>query len=146
MSSLKGALSNRLRERPFDFYAALVIFIAGAYALLSPSWPEETDIPQITILVNIISLYMMVAAGLVLSALLCNRQKRPIYAVFAEMWGWLAIAAASFAVSLMYIARLVYNGSDNLIMGILLMIIWLGMCIASSFRSLDIYLILRGNK
>lgn len=146
MQAIRGALRERLRERPFDFYAALVIFIAGAYAVFSPSWPEETDIPQISILVNIVSIYMMVAAAFVLSALSCNRQKRPIYSIFAEMWGWLAIAAASFAVSLMYIARLVYNGSDNLILGILLTIIWLGMCLASAFRSLDIYLIIRGNK
>lgn len=146
MQEIKGALRNRLRERPFDFYAAFAIFIAGAYALFSPSWPAPTAAPQINIMVNLVSVYLMIASAFVISALLCNKQKRPVYAIFAEMWGWLAICAASFAVSLMYIARTVYFGSDNLIMSVVLIFIWFGMCLASGFRSLDIYLILRGVK
>lgn len=146
MQGIKGALRNRLRERPFDFYAAFAIFIAGAYALLSPSWPSPASSPQIDIMVNLVSCYLMVASAFVISALLCNKQKRPAYAIFAEMWGWLAISAASFAVSLMYIARTLYFGSDNLMMSVVLIFIWFGMCLASGFRSLDIYLILRGVK
>lgn len=146
MKEIKGALRDRLRERPFDFYAAIVIFIAGGYALVSPYWPEATSAPQINVMINIISAYMMIAAAIVLSALICNQHKRPIYAVLAEMWGWFAIAAASFAVSLMYLAKIVYSGSENLLLGIALMLIWFGMFLASGFRSLDIYLLIKGVK
>lgn len=143
MQRIKGAL-RKLRERPFDFYAAFAIFIAGAYALFSPAWPEPTEIPEINILINIVSLYMMIASALVMSALLCNRKAKPIYAILAEMWGWLAICAASFAVSLIYLAKIIYAGSDNFFAGIVLMLVWFGMCVASGFRSLDIHIILRG--
>lgn len=143
MQTIKRVFRNHLRERPFDFYTAFVIFIAGAYALFSPVWPEETSIPQITILVNLVSAYMMIASAIVISSLLCNRKKSPVYAVLAEMWGWLAISAASFAVSLIYIAKIIYSGSDNLFLGIVLTLVWFGMCLASGFRSLDIYLAIR---
>lgn len=145
MQAIRGALRNRLRERPFDFYSAFVIFIAGTYALFSPIWPEQS-IPQVNILINLVSIYMMVASALVMSSLLCNRKKMPVYSILAEMWGWLAICAASFSVSLIYIAKIIYSGSDNLFMGLVLTFVWFGMCLASGFRSLDIYVILRGVK
>lgn len=146
MQDIRRAFHQRLRERPFDFYTAFVIFIAGAYALFSPDWPEKTSIPQINVLVNLVSIYMMVASIIVMSALLCNRKTKPAYAIFGEMWGWFAICAASFAVFLMYVARVVSNGSDNLFAAIVLILVWLGMCLASALRSLDIYIIIRNVK
>lgn len=146
MSHIKGVLRNHLRERPFDFYTAFVIFLAGAYAFFSPNWPEDAHVPPVQGIIMIVSAYMMVASLFVMSALLCNRKKRPIYAIFAEMWGWLAISAASAAVTIMYLAQLIQNGSEQLGVATILGLIWFGMAIASGIRSLDIYLVLRGRR
>jgi hypothetical protein len=145
MNCFKGALRNNLRERPFDFYTAFVIFLAGMFALVSPYWPENAPSQQITVMINLVSIYMMVASAIVMSALLCNRKTKPVYAVLGEMWGWLAISAASFAVTIMYIAQMIYVGYPGIWLSIILALIWFGMFIASGFRSLDIYLMLRRN-
>jgi len=143
MSNIKGVLRNNLRQRPFDFYTAFVIFLAGAFALVSPYWPENAPSPQIVVMINLVSVYMMVASGIVMSALLCNRKTKPVYAVLGEMWGWLAISAASFAVTIMYVAQMIYVGYPGIWLPIILAFIWFGMFLASGFRSLDIYLMLK---
>ena len=142
MDAVKGVLRNKLRERPFDFYVASLIFIAGMYSLLSPSWPEEFHHQSTVIMINIVSIYMCVASIIVLSSLLCNRSKRPVYSIMAEMWGWLAISAASAATFLMYCFMLITNGFHNLAISAILAFVWLGMSLASGFRSLDIYLLI----
>lgn len=142
----KGALRKRLRERPFDLYTASVIFLAGLYSLVSPDWPERTHEPNAQVLIGLVSVYMMIAAAVVIVSLLCNKEKNPALRVFGEMWGWLAISAASFAVTLIYIAQMIYAGTSQLGPAIILAIVWFGMCIASGTRSLDIYLILKGYK
>lgn len=144
MNEIRGVLRNKLRERPFDLYTAVVIFLAGAYAILSPDWPEKTHEPNAQVLINLVSVYMIIASSFVISSLLCNRSKRPIYSIMAEMWGWLAISAASFSITLMYIAQMIYQGVTQVPVAIILGIIWFGMSIASGIRSLDIFLALKG--
>lgn len=142
MNDIKGVFRN-VRERPFDFYVAFVIFLAGAYSLSSTSWPEEFHDTSTQILINIVSGYMVLASLVIMSALLCNRKKRPVYAVMAEMWGWLAVSAASAATFLMYEFMIITQGAGDYGLAAILSLIWLGMALASFFRFFDIYLITR---
>ena len=142
MNKIKGVFRH-VRERPFDFYVAFVIFLAGAYSLISASWPEGFYNTSTQILINLVSGYMVLASLVIMSALLCNRKKRPVYAVMAEMWGWLAVSAASAATFLMYEFMIITQGAGNYGLAAVLSLIWLGMALASFFRFFDIYLITR---
>lgn len=146
MNEIKGAFRNKLRERPFDFYVAFVIFLAGAYSLFSDSWPENLHEQSTQILITLVSAYMVLASLVIMSALLCNRKKRPVFAVMAEMWGWLAVSAASTATFLMYEFMLLTSGIGDMGVSLVLSLIWLGMALASFFRSLDIYLLIRRSR
>ena len=145
MQTVKGALRN-LRERPFDFYVAFLIFLAGCYALFSQTWPESFHQSTTTTLIHIVSVYMITAALIVMSSLLCNRIKRPVFSIMAEMWGWLAISAASTATFLMYSFMLATNEVQDFGLASVLDLVWLGMALASGFRSLDIYLAIRRSR
>lgn len=145
MQAINGTLRN-LRERPFDFYVAFLIFLAGCYALFSQTWPESFHEQSTTILIHIVSIYMVTAALIVMASLLCNRSKRPIFSIMAEMWGWLAISAASTATFLMYSFMLATNEVQDLGVASVLDLVWLGMALASGFRSLDIYLAIRRSR
>lgn len=142
MNEIKGVFRN-VRERPFDFYVAFVIFLAGGYSLISDSWPEEFHNAPTQVLINIVSGYMVLASLVIMSALLCNRRKRPVYAVMAEMWGWLAVSAASASTFLMYEFMIITKGAGDYGVVAVLSLIWLGMALASFFRFFDIYLITR---
>lgn len=143
MFSVKGAFRNNLRDRPFDFYVAFLIFLAGCYALLSTTWPESVHNNSTSILIHIVSAYMVLSSLIVITSLLCNRSKRPIFSIMAEMWGWLAISAASSATFLMYSFMLATKDVADLGLAAALDLVWLGMALASGFRSLDIYLAIR---
>ena len=143
---VKGVFANHIRQRPFDLYVAVVIFLAGLYAIVSPTWPEIYHEKAVRSMIWVVSFYLMAAATIVIISLLCNRSKRPVFAILAEMWGWLAISAASFAVSLMFISMVVNKGTQQLGVAITLGIIWVGLSLASGFRSLDIYLAIRGHR
>lgn len=146
MNSIKGAVRKHLRDRPFDFYVAFMIFLAGTYSILSPDWPESVHSASTSLLIYIVSIYMMIASAIVMSSLLCNRQKRPVFALLAEMWGWLAISASSTAAFLMYTYMIVSQNADNLAVSTVLDFVWLGLALASGLRSLDIYLITKGRR
>lgn len=143
MQEIKGVFRNKLRERPFDFYVAFLIFVAGVYSLCSGTWPESFHHSSTIIMINIVSAYMSVASLIVMISLLCNRSKRPVFSILSEMWGWLAISAASAATFLLYTFMLVTSGFHDIAVASILDFIWLGMALASGFRSLDIYLLIR---
>lgn len=143
---IKGVFRKRLRERPFDLYTAVLIFLAGSYAIFSDDWPEKTHAPNAQALILFISIYLMVASAFVISALICNREQRPVFAIMAEMWGWCAISAASFSITIMYLSQLLYVGSQSLGVSVIMIAVWVGMCLASGLRSMDIYLVLRGRR
>lgn len=143
MQEIKGVFRNKLRERPFDFYVAFLIFIAGMYSIFNASWPESLHQDSTIIMINIVSAYMSIASLIVMISLLCNRSKRPVFSIMAEMWGWLAISAAATATFLMYTFMIATNGINDLAISSILDFIWLGLSLAAGFRSLDIYLIIR---
>lgn len=146
MDSIKGAVRKHLRDRPFDFYVAAMIFLAGAYSVFSPDWPESVHGASTSILIYIVSIYMMIASAIVMASLLCNRQKRPIFAILAEMWGWLAISASSTAAFLMYTYMIATLNAENIAVSTVLDFVWLGLALASGLRSLDIYLVTKGRR
>lgn len=143
MKEVKGVFRNKLRERPFDFYVAFLIFIAGMYSIFNSTWPESFHHESTIIMINVVSAYMSTASLIVMISLLCNRSKRPVFSIMAEMWGWLAISAAATATFLMYSFMIATNGINNLTISSILDFIWLGLALAAGFRSLDIYLIIR---
>jgi hypothetical protein len=40
MENFKRVLRNKLRQRPFDFYVAVILFITGFYSIVSDTWPR----------------------------------------------------------------------------------------------------------
>jgi hypothetical protein len=146
MNTVRGAVRRGLRDRPFDFYVAFLIFLAGTYSFVSDTWPEKYHSQTTSILIYIVSIYMVVASLLVMFSLLCDRSTRPVFSLLAEMWGWLAISAASTATFLMYAWILISQGYSDFGLSFVLDLIWLGMALASFFRSLDIYLFIKGRR
>ena len=146
MSSIKGVLRNHLRERPFDFYVACLIFFAGLLSIVSDAWPESIQRPLAFILITAISLYYMIASAIVILSLSLNRKKHPVFALMGEMYGWMFISAASIATTLLYLGFLVNGAPQSWGLWIILVLIWLGLAISSGVRFLDLSSVYRSLK
>lgn len=145
MNNIKGALRNHLRERPFDFYVAFVLFMLGVWGFVDPTWPEEYVSGEMLILMAIISVYLMVSSGFIMASLLCKRQRHPVLALMGEMYGWFFIAAAALATSIIYLVAL-YHGVQDFFIWAIWFLIWGGMAIASSVRAFDLLYFYRSLK
>ena len=145
MNKIKGALRNHLRERPFDFYVAFVLFLLGVWGFVDPSWPERYTDEKLIILMTVISVYLMVSSGFIMASLLCKRQKHPVLALMGEMYGWFFIAAAALATSIIYLVNL-YNGVPNFSIWAIWFLIWCGMSISASVRAFDLLYFYRSLK
>ena len=145
MNKIKGALRNHLRERPFDFYVAFVLFFLGVWGFVDPSWPEAYVDGGLLILMSIISAYLMVSSGFIMASLLCKRQKHPVLALMGEMYGWFFIAAAALATCIIYLVAL-YHGVSNFSVWAIWFIIWGGMAIAAGVRACDLFYFYRSLK
>jgi hypothetical protein len=128
---------DKLRNRPFDFYVAFVLFMFGVGGFVDPHWPEDYVSGVLFTIVTIIDVYLIVASLLIISSLLCKRQCHPVLAIMGEMYGWLFISAASLAIFVIYIAAL-YNQLGNMWILAIWALIWAGMAISSGLRSLDL--------
>ena len=62
MNKIKGALRNHLRERPFDFYVAFVLFFLGVWGFVDPNWLEAYTDGGLLVLMTIISVYLMISS------------------------------------------------------------------------------------
>lgn len=142
---IKGVL-DRIGKRPFDLYVAILIFLFGLYSLLDDHWPEDYHDGISLFLIQAVSAYMMVAAVLVIVSLLCNPAKRPLLSLLGEMWGWLAIAAASSATAIMFIYMQFVVEMHYPVLAITMLTIWIGLSVSSVMRSLDIHLVLKGKR
>jgi hypothetical protein len=145
MNKIKGALRNHLRERPFDFYVAFVLFFLGVWGFVDPNWPEAYTDGGLLVLMTIISVYLMISSGFIMASLLCKRQKHPVLALMGEMYGWFFIAAAALATCIVYLVAL-YQGVTNFSVWAIWFIIWGGMAIASSVRAFDLFYFYRSLK
>lgn len=142
MNGIKGTLRNKLRERPFDFYVAFVLFIFGAWGMIDPLWPEEYVNGVLLVVVTIIDIYLIISSLFIIMSLSCRRQRHPILALMGEMYGWLFISAASLAISIIYGISF-YNQLESLWILGFWTVIWLGMAIAAGLRSYDLFLFYR---
>lgn len=129
-----------LRERPLDFYTALVLFFIGIYALFDSGFPERFNDDMVVLLVHIIGGYLMASAALIISTMLCNKVKRPIFAIIGEFYGWMLVVSASVAITFLYItSAFLGDGPENWIVWILWVAAWIGMAVASFLRTVDLW-------
>ena len=145
MNKIRGALRNHLRERPFDFYVAFVLFLLGVWGFIDPNWPESYADGGILVLMTIISVYLMISSGLIMASLMCKRQKHPVLALMGEMYGWFFIAAAALANSIIYLVAL-YHGFENFSILIIWFLIWVGLAVSASVRAFDLLYFYRSLK
>ena len=134
------ALPIALRERPLDFYTALILFMVGMYSLIDHTFPERFQDPTIIFIIYIISGYLMAASALILSTMLCNKVKRPVFSIMGEFYGWMLVVSASVAISILYLASLFFgNTPTNWTTWALWVVAWIGMAIASFLRTVDLW-------
>lgn len=145
MKTIIRTLPPNLKERPFDFYVASVLFLVGLYGIFDERFPERFQQPVTSIFINVISIYLMAASSLIISSLLCKKQERPVYAYMSEFFGWMLICAASISTSLLYIASAALYTGFSFVWTIWLLI-WIGMAGASLIRTYDLYIITRRNR
>ena len=140
MSSVFGALPSALKERPLDFYTALVLFMIGVYGLFDSTFPERFHEDIVILLVHIISGYLMAAASLIIATMLCNKVKRPVFSIMGEFYGWMLVVSASVAIALLYItSAFLTDGPTNWAVWFLWVIAWIGMAVASFLRTVDLW-------
>jgi hypothetical protein len=140
MSMVKGVLRNKLRERPFDFFVALVLFFIGFAVIVDDSWPEKgVNNSLIQLIVLVISIYLMAAAVIIMMSLSCNRRSKPILSLMGEMYGWMMISFASIAILLTYLGSIVADGPSSWWGFAIMMLLWLGMLFSSSVRFIDLF-------
>lgn len=146
MNQIKGVLRNHLFERPFDFYVAFLIFLAGIYSFISDSWPEKADTHMAETFIVTISLYLIISSAIVMASLVLRRRKWPVFSLMGEMYGWLFISAASIATVLMYVGVAISYTPNKWSMWIVMVVIWFGLFIASGVRFLDLFRVYRSVK
>jgi len=147
MQGVKGFFQSRkVWKRPFDFYTAALLFIAGIFSIVNDDWPELLSNPLEQTFIVIVSLYLMAASAVIMSSLLCKKVSRPVFSLMGELYGWLFVAAGSLATSLMYIGGVINDAPSSWWAWSLLFILWVGMTIASSIRAFDLYLVYRSLK
>jgi hypothetical protein len=145
-SIVEGVFRNKLRERPFDVYVASVLFLLGLYGIVDEGFPESAVGGNYVWLLHLICLYFMAASAVVIVSLLCHRQKHPVMALMGEIYGWGFIAAAATATALSYLSVFFVGGAENWFSWTIWLTIWIGMAVASLFRSLDLYTFYRSLK
>lgn len=138
--------SRKVWMRPFDFYVALLLFVAGLYSIVNDTWPETVGNELTEGFIVFVSVYLMTAAAVIMASLLCKRASRPVFTLMGEMYGWMFVAAASLATSLMYIGAVIHNEPTSWWLWGILFTVWVGMTIASAIRSFDLFLVYRSLK
>ena len=136
-------LRNHLRERPFDFYVAFLLFGSSIYSIVSDSWPEDIDNGVVSTLIGIISIYFIVASSVIMASLACRRQRWPVMTLMGEMYGWMFVAAASIASVLMYVGSVVGSAPSSWAVWAIMLFVWFGLFVASGIRFLDLFNIYR---
>lgn len=120
MKNIWGRIPVKIRERPFDAFSAALLFWLGIYQILDPHWPEDTAKSISSIILFVISLYLMCAGLIILLAMIQDYQKHPVFCFFGQMYGWAFMAAATAAIEVITI----YNAMQLPIGFYPLLIIW----------------------
>lgn len=146
MDSIKGVLANHLRQRPFDFYVAAMLFLMGMYSIFSDSWPESFNSPVMETIIVVVSLYYIFAGSIIMSTLSCKRRKHPVIALMGEMYGWLFVACGSLATSIAYIGMLFSSLPVDWRLWSIMLAVWFGLFLSSGVRFLDLFSVYRSIK
>ena len=146
METIRGVLRNHLRERPFDFYVAFLLFGVGAYTIVNDHWPESINSPFVQTAIAAISIYLIVASAIIMFSITCRRKKWPVLSLMGEMYGWLFVSAASIATVLLYLGAILGGVPSDWTSWIVMISIWLGLFIASGLRFLDLFNVYRSLK
>lgn len=144
MNRIRRTVCDNLRDRPFDFYVAFVLFLAGLYAIVSDIWPESISSTLVQMIINVISVYYILAGAVIMFCLGCRRRKYPVLALMGEMYGWMAVSAASIATIIMYAWFAFVHTPVSWWPWLVMVFLWLGMATAAGMRFLDLYLIYKG--
>ena len=146
MESIKGVLRNHLRERPFDFYVAFLLFGVGTYTIVNDNWPESIQSTFVQTAIAAISIYLVAASAIIMFSITCRRKKWPVLSLIGEMYGWLFVSAASIATVLLYIGVVLGDAPSSWTSWIVMISIWFGLFIASGLRFLDLFNVYRSIK
>lgn len=138
MNIIWGRLPWGLRERPFDMFAALLCFIVGLAMLVDPKFPEKTGGVLELSLITWISLYLMAASVLLIAVLCSNRQTCKAFTLFGGMYGWAFIASASLAMTIFYIASLIWYDQKFLLITWIITILWFAMYVCATTLFMDL--------
>jgi len=133
-----GRLPWGLRERPFDVYAATLLISIGIYVLTYDITPERLNNTVVSIIVNVVALYLITASSVILAALLKNPRKCPAFVLFGEMYGWAFVTAAALATSIMYLASLLWYTPTSWLLWGIWFFLWFMLTIAAGVRSFDL--------
>ena len=133
-----GRLPWGLRERPFDVYAAVLLFITGIYVLFSTDIPGAQNYAWLDFAAKIVALYYIIASSVIIAALSKSPQKCPAFVLFGEMYGWAFVAAASTATWIMYIGSLYLVEPTSWFSWASWLFVWIMLSIASGVRSFDL--------
>jgi len=133
-----GRLPWGLRERPFDMFAALLCFAVGVGMLIDPKFPEKTGGILEWSLITWISLYLMAASVLLIAVLCSNRETCKAFTLFGGMYGWAFIASASLAMTIFYIASIVWYDQKSFSITGITALVWFAMyvCATTLFMNL----------
>jgi hypothetical protein len=147
VKNIIGRIPEGLRDRPFDVYTALILFIVGVYGMVDDNFPERFGDELTIFLVTIISGYLMVSSSIILVALLKDKKKAPALHLFGQLFGWAFVAAAALATSLLYAIHPILSGfPDKMGIWSIWMIIWFTMFVAAMLRVMELYNIYKGCK
>ena len=88
----------------------------------------------------------MAASVIIIASMSCRRKNHPVLALMGEMYGWMFVSFASFATALMYLGSTIYATPASWFAFGVMEVVWIGMCLASGVRFLDLYNVYRGLK
>lgn len=143
MHKVWGRLPIGLRERPFDMLTAFLLFLLGVYEIADPSWPEAYENDFNTTLLIIVSIYLMCAGVVIMTALLRNPKKCPVFVYFGQMFGWAFVATATFVTTIMYVYYGIVQDIQNTYAFSAWLTIWTILTIVAVIRSIDMWFYLR---
>lgn len=139
---LWNMIPSQIRERPFDFYLAVVLLIVSCMNIRSSeNLPLYITKYLPSLLVDIISMYFIFACLILLISMILSNKNFPHFCFFAEMWSWAAITAASLSAFVVYIHILIIGNVQEFNYWFWGMLMYFLLSFSSFIRSLGMWLI-----
>jgi hypothetical protein len=130
------ARHEKLRDRPFDFYVAVLVIFMGSYSFFDPDFPESLPTPMKWLII-VEDIYLVGSGLALIAALLMKHYNRRIVNAFEiEMFAWAFVSAAAAVIALTspWVPPTAFevDGSSLLLAWDML---WVGLSIAAASRS-----------